>query len=146
MNEEYQWGSIDDIPDESKKAIEELSRRVFKKSAVSIGELEVLHTWDLLIPMDETCVVDFFVDGWMPKLIISFNDDPNTHQDFELSPTAAGILLKFTNWNNPLGTAITKPFQFAVKDTGEALSLLFSSQRVNTVNKCTLQIMRSLVK
>lgn len=101
----------------------------------------------LLIHTDEIAEFPFTVDNQSYlTLRLSFREDKNKfkNQDPSIDLDTNGDIgtIIFTDWTEPFGAAISKPFVFAGTKKGEEISLLAHILKLGDLYKIDFQIMK----
>ena len=107
---------------------------------VTIGEGELLGTYTLLIPGDETACIPVEVKGWKFDLGVKF-DNRASEQGVDVVPDNRGATLVFRKWDNTLGTALVKPVRLAKLEDGHELAFMASNYAIGDTNRLDLQLL-----
>lgn len=108
---------------------------------VTIGEGELLGSYTLLIPGDETACVPVDVNGWKFALGVKFDNDA-AEQGVDIVPDGnGGATLVFRKWDSKLGTALARPFRLAKLKNGHELAFMASNYTIGATNRLDLQLL-----
>lgn len=107
---------------------------------IKIGDREVIETYSLLVPKDETAVLEFTALARNLVLTISFTNDQGarTVQITPSSDTAA--IINFLNWDTNIGTALKDPSPLLRNDK-DVLSFMAANYRIGDVNHLHIQFL-----
>lgn len=106
-----------------------------------VANKEVIATYTLVIPGGETAKVTIDIQGRPSVLEIAFNDDANEQSVTILGVGAYDARLLFHKWDNPLGTALTTPYQLT-RDQFGALYMMAVNYRIGQTNHFTIQFLK----
>ena len=110
---------------------------------VKIGDLQVLYSTILVVPMGETAEIEIPIGTWNLKIELVFEDDDgdNKKSGLRVYPIEDKARILFMNWNNSIGTATIEPATLGHINTGQNISFLAANFRIGSVNKLDFQLL-----
>lgn len=110
---------------------------------IRIGDKELVYSSSLIIPEGEEAWLSFKLDDWEInfKIIFVTSPDKTGPQEVKLEAIQDTVHLSLINWNNSLGTAITKPTRIGETNDGRLLSFMANHWRIGTVHRLDLQFL-----
>lgn len=119
---------------------------------VKIGKYDLLSSFNLIIPENETATVDASFDQWSLYINVEFmkNIDNKNYAKSEIDIRGNGTdsaTLIFRDWINPLGTAMTEPGYLGTSRVNRVdLYFMAAHWLVGTTNRLDLQLMTKASK
>lgn len=106
---------------------------------------EIVLSKNFLIPRGESLRIELPIEGWTTPVFISFTDNPNEPNNRRIDvhrQEMDQIHFEFINWDNPLGTALISPAEFAVLSNRDRLFFLAVNYRIGQTNNFSIQVMK----
>lgn len=117
-----------------------------ENAQIHIGEYEVFASYSLLIPGDDALSIALSIEGIPVELEIRFQDTSSDEEQEKstISLAAEGkvVTLTFHNWNNPLGTALTKIEPLFHLGERKTISFLAKNKRIGELNDFAIHLLR----
>ena len=115
---------------------------------IKVGKREVVFSTSLIIPKSESADFQFLIGAWKIEIMVSFEDDKASEgtRNILFEHQNSQLHLKFVNWNNSLGTALTKPVEIGRTNTNQELSFIATHWLVGEINKVDFQFMLEVAK
>ncbi len=82
----------------------------FRLNNITVGDLMVLEMGTIICHTNE---LTFLFHGFSIKMSFTKNDTKDSNGAYELDSTTTPPTLRCFNFNNPLGTSTTEPFEIA---------------------------------
>jgi hypothetical protein len=108
-----------------------------------VGKHEVIHTQTLILPDGDDGWIEFDVGTWRARVKVRFesNNQEPVQQTLSIDAEGDHAILRLFNWRNSLGSATTKPVQFARMSGGASVSFMATHWYVGNVNRIDFQFL-----
>lgn len=107
---------------------------------IKVGELKVISSNFVLVPIGKTVCFDLNEIGVMLEVVVKFQSS-TLEQGIKIEPVGNGkVELIFNNWDNPLGSTLKTPVQLATFVKG-TLFFMAANSRSGETNILQLQFM-----
>lgn len=93
------------------------------------GELTLIKSDSVIIHDNQP--INIIIDDGYTVVVSAQDDSSTTEQNINITPNDRGVKIDLINFNNPLGTATSKPIEFA-KQNGNAISISICLYTIGT--------------